>query len=108
MRKGHAPRVQFWRPMFRGSGDRSSQCEGVVGRIDSDRLIGRGVTLERRCVLAVSEVADLDVRLSAGQAEAVLGDVDLHPAPDDVTPGPQPGTLLELEAQRHGLRKRAV
>ena len=59
-------------------------------------------------MLAVCEVADLDVRLSAGQAEAVLGDVDRHLPTDDVAPGAQPRTLLELQAQPNRLRQRAV
>jgi len=59
-------------------------------------------------VLTVYRVTDLYLRRSAGRPETVLGHVDLDAAADDVATRAQPGTLLELQAQRHRLRQDAV
>ncbi len=59
-------------------------------------------------MLTVDRIADLDLRRATGRPEAVLGDVYLHAAADDVTACAQPGALLELEPQRHCLREDSV
>ena len=50
-------------------------------------LIGSSEAIERGGMLAVCQIADLDLRLPAWGAEAVFGDVDRHAAATDVTSG---------------------
>src|SRR3712207_3364638 len=51
-------------------------------------------------VLAICEIADLDLRLAPGRPETVLGHIDRHATTNDVTSGAEPRPLLELQPHR--------
>ena len=64
--------------------------------------------VKRGTVVAIGQVADLDLRLAPGRAETVLGDAHGDTATNDVASGSDPRALLQLQSESDGLRERAV